>query len=420
MNLEPHILVRPANQLEGEVQISGAKNSALKLMIATTLAKGTHILKNVPRILDVRIMSDLLTTLGSQVSWQGENELQITTPQNLNPEAPYELVEKMRASILILGPLLAACGEAQVAMPGGDNLGSRPVDMHINVLETLGAEVEVSHGIIRAKTEQLLGGKVVLEIPSVGATECALMSAARAKGATTIENAACEPEVVDLAAFLTHMGAHITGAGSSTIQIEGSEELNPTQHSIIPDRIEAATFLAALGIAGGEVLLRDARFNHLDVLCKKLGDMGMRISPDATGVWAMSKGRLKAVDFSTLPYPGVPTDCLPLLVAMLSVAEGAGIVTENLFEARFRYMDELIRMGADIRTEGQHAVVRGVEKLSGSPVRALDIRAGAALVCAGLNAADETQIKDIQHIDRGYENFVEKLKALGADIERFE
>jgi len=350
----------------------------------------------------------------------GDHELTIHSPADVNPEAPYELVEKMRAGIVVLGPLLARFGEARVALPGGDDFGSRPIDMHLRALEELGAEVDLEHGYVTARAAQLTGARILLEFPSVGATENTLMAAVLAKGTTVIDNAAREPELADLAALLNRMGAQIRGAGSSTITVEGVERLHPVEHTVVADRIEAATYLAAVGIAGGEVTLRGAVPDHMTMLVQKLGEMGVRCSPDPEGLWAMAHARLRSVDVSTLPYPGLATDYKPLLVAMLTVADGVGIVTENLFAGRFRYVDELVRMGADIRTESHHAVVRGVERLSGAPVRAPDIRAGAALALAGLAAEGETVVADADHIDRGYEDFVGKLTAVGAEIERRE
>lgn len=402
--------------LEGTVGISGAKNSVLKLMAATTLASGTYLLHNVPSILDVDWMGEVLVSMGMSVERIDGDSLRIDHPAGLEPEATYEMVERMRASIVVLGPLLARFGRARVAMPGGDDFGPRPIDMHLRALEDLGASFEFSHGYIEARADQLVGTRILLEFPSVGATENALMAAVLARGETVIDNAAREPEISDLAAFLNRMGARVTGAGSSTIQVEGVDELNPVEHRVIPDRIEAATFLAALGAAGGEIILQGARMDHMDMLIQKLCEMGMRISPTSDGIWAMATERLVAVDIATLPYPGVATDYKPLLVAMLATAEGVGIVTENLFAGRFRYIDELMRMGADIRTEGHHAVVRGQPVLSGAPVRAHDIRAGAALVVAALNAEGETVISDAHHVDRGYERFVDKLVGIGAKV----
>lgn len=411
------LVIRPAGPLHGRVPIAGAKNSVLKLMAATTLASGRFRLDNVPGIADVTWMGDLLEVMGMRVVHE-PGVLVVDNPGDLTPEAPYELVERMRASIVVLGPLVARYGRARVALPGGDDFGPRPIDMHVRGLEQLGATIESAHGFIEATATQLVGTKVMLEFPSVGATENVMMAAVLAKGTTIIENAAREPEIADLASFLNRMGAHVLGAGTPTIEIDGVDELVAVDHTVMPDRIEAATYLAAVGAAGGELTLVGARPDHMEMLCQKLGEMGMRISPDPSGLWAMTSGRLRSVDIATLPYPGVATDYKPMLVALLAVADGVGIVSENLFSGRFRYVDELIRMGADIRTEGHHAVVRGRARLSGAPVRAHDIRAGAALVVAALGADGETRIADPHHLDRGYENLVDKLRAVGADIER--
>lgn len=412
------ILVRPSGPLSGDVKINGAKNSALKLMAACTLAQGTYLLKEVPDITDVQSMAELLRSMGLTVRNLETNQIEIVNPGDITPEAPYEQVEKMRASIVVLGPLVSTYGKARVALPGGDDFGPRPIDMHLKGLEALGVRFSSEHGYIEAEAERLTGSRVVLDFPSVGATENIMMAAVRARGETIIENAAREPEIADLAAFLNRMGAKVLGAGSSTVTIQGVDNLVAVEHTVIPDRIEVATYLSAVGIAGGEINLLGARADHMDMLCQKLGEMGMRISSDSTGLWAMASQGLQSVDLATLPYPGLATDYKPFLVAMLSVADGVGIVTENLFSGRFRYVDELIRMGAEIRTEGHHAVIRGVPKLSGAPVRAHDIRAGAALVTAALKADGETEIRDPHHIDRGYEDLVGKLKSLGADIDR--
>ena len=412
------ILVRPSGPLSGDVKINGAKNSALKLMAACTLAQGTYLLKEVPDITDVQSMAELLRSMGLTVRNLENNQIEIVNPGDITPEAPYEQVEKMRASIVVLGPLVSTYGKARVALPGGDDFGPRPIDMHLKGLEALGVRFTSEHGYIEAEAERLIGSRVVLDFPSVGATENIMMAAVRAEGETIIENAAREPEIADLAAFLNRMGAKVLGAGSSTVTIQGVDNLVAVEHTVIPDRIEVATYLSAVGIAGGEINLLGARADHMDMLCQKLGEMGMRISSDSTGLWAMASKGLQSVDLATLPYPGLATDYKPFLVAMLSVADGVGIVTENLFSGRFRYVDELIRMGAEIRTEGHHAVIRGVPKLSGAPVRSHDIRAGAALVTAALKADGETEIRDPHHIDRGYEDIVGKLKSLGADIDR--
>jgi UDP-N-acetylglucosamine 1-carboxyvinyltransferase len=418
-------VVRPGPPLEGSVEVGGAKNSALKLMAATILTEGEHVLRNVPRIADVETMCDLLMSMGIDTSRENRDgdpdALVVKRWSDVLPEAPYELVERMRASIVVLGPLLGRFKSARVAFPGGDDFGSRPIDFHLGGLEQMGAEFQLSHGYIEARAEQLFGTRILLEFPSVTATENILMAAVLAKGTTVIENAAREPEIADLAAFLNRMGALVVGAGSSTIEIEGVdiEDLTPVDHTVIPDRIEAATYLASVAVAGGEITVLGARPDHMDMFIQKLGDMGVRISPSGDGLWASSKGRLRSIDVATLPYPGIATDYKPLFVAMLAVAEGVGIVTENIFGAnRFKYVNELVRMGADIRTEGHHAVVRGVPRLSGAPVKATDVRAGAALVVAGLAADGETVVGGAEHLDRGYENLVGKLRGLGADISR--
>ncbi len=387
-------------------------------MAATVLAEGDFVLHNVPHIIDVEIMCDLLVSMGVDTKRNG-SDLGIHRSSDLVPEAPYELVERMRASIVVLGPLLTRFGRAKVSLPGGDNFGTRPIDMHLKGLEAMGAEFDVVHGNIEARCERLLGARIVLEFPSHTATDNLLMAAVLAKGTTVIENAAREPEVADLAAMLNRMGARVTGAGTSTIEVEGVDELRAVEHTVIPDRIEAATWVAAVGIAGGEVTVEGARPEHMDMVVQKMADMGVRVSPSSSGLWAAGTGRLRSTDVATLPYPGIATDYKPMLVAMLAVADGVGIVTENIFhDNRFAYVAELNRMGADIRTEGHHAVVRGVEALSGAKVKAHDVRAGVAVVLAGLVAEGETEVQDTLHIDRGYEDFVGKLRSLGADVER--
>ena len=413
--------MRPAGELSGTLTVQGAKNSALKLMAATLLAEGEYALSRVPRIDDVEIMGELLTSMGIGVSRRADGSLVVRRPADFTPEAPYELVERMRASIVVLGPLLARCGRARVAMPGGDNFGTRPIDMHLRGLEALGAAFSFEHGVIEAHADLLRGTKVVLDFPSVGATENLLLAAVLAKGTTVIDNAAREPEIADLAAFLNRMGAVVEGAGTATIAIEGVEELSPADHEVIPDRVEAATYLAAVGMAGGEITLVGARADHMDMLIHKLGAMGVRVAETSDGLWAARPAtrRLAAVDVATLPYPGVATDYKPLLLTMLSAAEGVGVVTENVFAAnRYAYVAELQRMGADITLASHHAVVRGVPRLSGAPVKATDIRAGAALVVAGLVAEGETVVSGAHHVDRGYEDMAAKLGALGADIRR--
>lgn len=410
-------LVQGSGPLNGEVRVGGAKNSALKLMAASLLAEGSTSLLNVPDITDVAIMIELLEAMGVRVQREG-HRIDIDVPAEIDPVAPYSLVERMRASIAVLGPLLSRIGRAKVAMPGGDDFGSRPIDMHLQGLEQLGATFSYEHGDINGRAERLLGTEVFLEFPSVGATENLMMAAVLAEGTTVIENAAREPEIGDLANFLLKMGALIDGIGTSRLRIEGVTALRPVTYEVIADRIEAATYLAALAVCGGELQLQGARPDHMEMLLRKLEEMGMACQENDSGLEAKVLDRLKAVDISTLPYPGLATDYKPFLVTALCVSQGAGMVTENIFAGRFRYIDELVRMGAEIRAEGRHAVVRGVERLSGAPVRAHDIRAGAALVIAGLAADGQTVISDAHHVDRGYEDLAGKLASVGAQVTR--
>jgi len=411
--------VRPGARLEGRIEVAGAtKNSGVKQMAAALLAPGVTTLRNMPPVLDLDVMSDLLRAVGAHVDQPETDVIRVDATAPLTPEAPYELVTRMRASFNVLGPLLARCGEARVALPGGDNIGSRKVDMHLRGLESMGAEVSVEHGFVHARADLLHGSRMLLEFPSVGATENLMCAAVLAKGTTVIENAAREPEVIDLAAFLDRMGAQVIGAGSSTIQVEGVEELVPAESEIMADRVEAGTLLMACGIAGGEIELVGTRLEHLEIVVSKLCEMGMRVSQTSDGLWARAEGRLRAIDAATLPHPGFATDFMPIAVALMSVAEGSAIVTENIYDGRFQFVDELVRMGADIRTEGRHAIVRGVDRLSGAPVTASDVRAGAALVLAGLVAEGETVVYGGEHVDRGYPDLAGTLRSLGADVER--
>jgi UDP-N-acetylglucosamine 1-carboxyvinyltransferase len=412
-------VVRADGPLSGTVRVCGAtKNAGLKQMAAALLAPGVTVLRNLHPVLDLDAMLDVMRAIGAGAEWTGENELTIDATGPLTPEAPYELVNRMRASINVLGPLLARCGEARVAMPGGDNIGSRKLDMHFRGLQAMGADFEIVHGLIEARCQALCGARVVLDFPSVGATENLLTAAVLAKGQTVLDNAAREPEISDLAAFLNRMGAQILGAGSSTIEVEGVESLTPIENEVMGDRIEAGTILMACGVAGGEVTVEGTRIEHVEMVALKLGEMGLDVSPTPDGLWARCDDRLRAVDVATLPYPGFATDFMPLVVALLATAEGSAIVTENVFDNRFGFVDELHRMGADIRNEGRHAVVRGVDRLSGAPVRAQDVRAGAALVVAGLAADGETRVLDPYHVDRGYPDLAGQLRALGADVRR--
>ena len=391
MDAEHHderIVIRRAGPLVGEVVVPGAKNSVLKLMEATLLAEGTYVLDNVPDIVDVRIMSELLAAIGVRSEPLGEGLLRLVNTGAITPVAPYELVERIRASINVLGPLLGRHGRVSLSLPGGDDFGSRPIDMHLNGLEAMGATFELSHGVVHATAERLHGADITFEFPSVGATENIVTAAVHAKGTTVIDNAAREPEIADLCEFLVGMGADIEGIGTSRLVVHGVEpgSLRATNHRVVPDRIQAATYLAAVAVSGGEVVLRSVRPDHMDMLLRRLRDMGLTVTATADTIAIYDNGRLHSIDVATLPYPGIATDYKPLIVTMLAVADGVGIVTENLYPGRFRYVEELQRLGADIRADGHHAVVRGVRQLSGAPVKAPDIRAGAALVVAGLAA----------------------------------
>lgn len=413
-------IIRGAKKLNGRVRASGAKNAVLKLMAASILARGKTVVRNAPKIKDVFIMAHVLERLGANVDLSQEGSVVIDTTDVLNGEAPYELVKQMRASIIVLGPLLARLQRAKVAMPGGCNIGSRKIDMHIQGLKKLGARFRVGHGYIQAQTDGLKGALLPLDFPSVGATENLLMAAVLAEGTTVIENAAREPEVVDLANFLQRMGAKIEGAGTTTIEIEGVSELNPVEYTVIPDRIEAGTFLVAGAITRGDVTVEGARPEHLELVLSKLEEAGIDVEQGDDFIRVSLGRRPRAVDIATLPYPGFPTDMQPQMVALLSLAKGTSIATENVFENRFIFMDELNRMGSDIRTDGHHAIVKGVRELTGAPVRVRDLRGGAALILAGLAAEGITEVGDIFHVDRGYEKFEEKLVSLGADITRVE
>jgi UDP-N-acetylglucosamine 1-carboxyvinyltransferase len=411
------LLITGGRRLSGTVAVSGAKNSALKLMAAALLAPGETVVQGAPRIADCLTMSEVLEHLGARVTWQ-DSTVAVDASDAEGIEAPYELVRAMRASIVVLGPLLARHGRARVAMPGGCNIGSRKIDLHLKGLERMGATFSYEHGYLLAEAPQLHGAYVSLDFPSVGATENVLMAAVGATGTTVVENAAREPEIQDLAAMLVEMGAKIEGAGTTTVEIQGSDGLHAVTHRVVPDRVEAGTFALAACATEGEVLLRGARADHLDLFMAKLADAGATLDVEDDGVRVAMAGRAKAVDFVTLPYPGFPTDLQPQMMSMLAVADGTSIATENVFESRFMFVDELLRMGADIRTEGHHSVVRGVDRLSAAPVRALDIRAGAAMVVAALAADGCTEISHVYHLDRGYEGLEAKLTALGADVRR--
>jgi UDP-N-acetylglucosamine 1-carboxyvinyltransferase len=411
-------VIEGGRALHGEVSCSGAKNSALKLLAASLLAPGKHTLSRIPDIADVQWFCDVIRQLGADVNRTGDGMLEVTVPDRLHVEAPYELVSRMRASTAVLGPLLAREGRARVALPGGCNVGHRGMDLHFRGLEQLGAEINVAHGYIEASSDGLRGAVVSFDYPSHGATENLLMAGSIATGRTIIENASKEPEIVDLAAFLTKCGASISGAGTHTIEIEGVDRLRPASFEVMPDRMEAATFLFAAGSTRGDVVVRDMDPTQLEIVLAKLEESGASLDVGEDFVRISFASAPRAVDISTLPYPGFPTDLHPLAIAMLATASGLSIVTENVHDSRFSYVDELARMGADIRIEGHYAVARGVDELTGAPVRAVDLRAGAALVVAALGARGTTVVQDVIHIDRGHERFEQKLSALGADIRR--
>ncbi len=414
------IAVRHAGPLEGTVVVPGAKNSVLKLMASTLLADGVFELTNVPDIVDVAIMSDLLSAIGLELARPQAGGMVVTNTGDITPVAPYELVERIRASINVLGPLLTRFGHVRLSLPGGDDFGARPIDMHVAGLEAMGATFKYSHGYLEASADRLHGADITFDFPSVGATENLMTAAVLAEGTTRIDNAAREPEITDLCQFLVAMGANISGIGTSTLVIEGVERdsLRPVAHDTVPDRIQAATYIAAVAVAGGSLDVEGARPEHMAMVLERFGDMGVEFTDTTSGLTVVAPERLRSIDVAPLPYPGSAPDYKPLIITMLSVGDGVGIVTENLYPGRFRYVEELQRLGADVRTSGHHAVVRGVPRLSGAPVRAHDIRAGAAMVVAGLAAEGETTISGVHHIDRGYDDIVGRLAAVGADIER--
>jgi UDP-N-acetylglucosamine 1-carboxyvinyltransferase len=410
-------------RLDGEVSVVGAKNSVLKLMAAALLARGETTIGNLPAISDVSTMHELLGRLGCEVteSVQGRvDSVRVRVPERPMSEAPYELVRKIRGSICVLGPLLARTGRAKVALPGGDAIGSRPLDMHFAGLERMGADIRTEHGYIIAEASGLRGATIWLDFPSVGATENILTAAVLAKGTTVIDNAAREPEIVDLCKMLVSMGAQIDGLGSSTVEITGVDELHPTAHVAVADRIVAGTWAFAAAATLGDVTVRNAHPEHLELALDKLVRSGADVELLADGFRLQMHNRPRSFDVVTLPYPGLATDLQPQAIALLSIADGTAMITENLFEGRFMFCDEIARMGADVRTDGHHAVVRGRDRLSGAPVRATDIRAGAGLVIAGLVAEGVTEVAEIHHIDRGYVRIEEQLRSLGADVVRAE
>lgn len=417
MNPEKFI-ISGGNRLKGTVKIDGAKNSSLSIMAATLLTKEVCVLRNVPRLTDVETMSDVIRKLGVNVEWKEGNNLYIDSDSFNNYEAPYELVKMMRASILVMGPLLARLKRAKISLPGGCAIGARPVDYHLKGFEALGAQVEVEKGYIEAKVNILKGNEIYLDFPSLGATENIMMAACLAEGVTTIENAAKDPEVVELGNFLNKMGAKIKGLGTDLIKITGVKELHGINYTIIPDRIEAGTYMIAAAITGGDVLIEKVDPLLLKPLIVKLEEAGVRIELERDLIKVIRPDNVNAVDIKTLPFPGFPTDMQPQFMALSCVARGTSVITETVFEKRFTHIGDLIRMGADIKVEGHSAIIKGVKKLSAAPVMASDLRGGAALVIAGLVAEGTTELSRIYHLDRGYVKLEEKLNSLGADIKR--
>lgn len=410
--------------LSGRIEVPGAKNSVLKLLAASVLADGECEITNVPAILDVRIMSDLLRSIGLSVDDGVPGTVVVIGAPVTSVEPPAELVGRMRASVNLLGPLLARYGRVRLTLPGGDDFGSRPIDMHIAALEAMGATFSIEGNRLEAVTDGLRGAEIAFDFPSVGATENVVTAAVLATGTTVIDGVAREPEVVDLCRFLQGMGADIEGIGGPRLTVRGTagRPLGPVQHRVVPDRIQAATYVASVAVCGGELEVVDARASDMEMFLRRCTEMGLDIESGrfegAEGLAVRCTGRMRAVDVQTLPYPGIATDYKPLVITMLSVANGSAVVTENLYPGRFRYVEELVRLGANIQIDGHHALVRGVDGLHGAPVRAHDIRAGAAMVVAGLAASGMTSISGIEHIDRGYDDLVGRLRSVGAKITR--
>jgi len=410
------IIIGGGKKLKGEVAISGAKNAALPIIVSSLLTEGWNSISNVPDLMDVRTIKRLLAGLGAKIE-DGET-FRINAGGITNCEASYDLVKTMRASILVLGPLVARMGRASVSLPGGCAIGARPVNLHLKALQALGAEITLRDGYVEAKASRLKGAKIYFDISTVTGTENIMMAASLAKGTTVLGNAAREPEIVNLATVLNDMGAKITGAGTDVVTIEGVERLHPVEARVIPDRVEAGTYMIAAGITGGDVRIFGCDSRHLDVPIEKLKEAGVRITPHEGGLRVVGSKDIRSVDFKTLPYPGFPTDLQAQMMAFMSVAKGISVITESVFENRFMHVNELIRMGADILIEGNSAIIKGVKKLRGAPVMATDLRASASLVLAGLVSGGKTELSRVYHIDRGYERIEEKLSSLGADIRR--
>jgi len=412
----PRIMVETSPPLKGTVRVSGAKNAVLPIIAASLLASDKCVLDEIPMLDDVEVMCEVLASLGADIKRVSRSKVEINSKSIDNYEAPYDLVRRMRASFLVMGPLLARLGKARISLPGGCAIGTRPIDLHLKGFRAMGAEITLGYGYIEARTEQLKGERVYLDFPSVGATENIMMAAALADGKTVIENAAEEPEIVDLANFINKMGGRIKGAGTDTIRIEGVESLGQAAHTVIPDRIEAGTFMIAGAITGGDVVVDNIVKCHLMPIIAKLKEAGVTVEEQGSSIRVKSGGRVNAVDIKTLPYPGFPTDMQAQMMALMSTAQGTSVIIETVFDNRYMHVNELRRMGACIKIDGRSAVVQGVEELSGARVRATDLRAGAALVLAGLTARGKTEVYDIYHLDRGYTDLDKKLRDLGARI----
>jgi len=411
------LIIRGGRKLSGEVSVSGSKNAALPIFCATILAPGLHEISNVPFLRDINTTIKVLESLGAVVEGNG-HVVRIDATNVNNVEATYDLVKTMRASVLVLGPLLARHGRARVSLPGGCAIGARPIDQHLKGLKALGAEINLTHGYVEAKARQLKGARINFDMPTVGGTEHLMMAASLAKGETVLENAAREPEIVDLASMLIQMGARIEGAGTDTIRIQGVSELSPVSYRVMPDRIEAGTFMIAAAITAGDIRIANMQLEHLDALVFKLQDAGVDIINKEGVVRVKGPKKIRSMNIKTRPYPGFPTDMQAQFMALMTVADGASVIAENIFENRFMHVSELLRFGADITVEGNSATVKGVKKLSGAPVMATDLRASACLILAGLAAEGETEVSRIYHLDRGYESIEKKLAGLGADIVR--
>ncbi|MDR5659707.1 UDP-N-acetylglucosamine 1-carboxyvinyltransferase [Serpentinicella sp. ANB-PHB4] len=412
------IIVEKSGPLKGTVRVSGAKNSVLPILAGSLLSTEKCLLDEIPALKDVDVICEVLASLGADVKRLERDRIEINALNIDNFEAPYHLVRKMRASFLVMGPLLARTGEARISMPGGCAIGTRPIDLHLKGFKSLGAEITIGHGFVEARAEKLKGNQIYLDFPSVGATENIMMAAVLAEGETIIENAAEEPEITDLADFLNKMGAKITGAGTDRICIEGVEKLTGTSHSVIPDRIEAGTYMVAAAATRGEVLIENVILEHLKPMIAKLRESGVEVIEGEKSVRVIGKDRPVAVDIKTMPYPGFPTDMQAQFMALLSIAEGTSVLIETVFENRYMHVSELKRMGADIKIEGRSAVIEGTEKLMGAQVKATDLRAGAALIISGLVSNGKTEISEVYHIDRGYVGVEEKFRNLGAKIYR--